>query len=76
MNKLKDMFKNELLNILAMKMSKSFESSLNQGIDSNLLFRPVGDDSNILLNCTLTKAPVLTSEYLALPFDGNFLIKG
>lgn len=76
MNKLKDMFKEELLNILARKISKSLELTLNRGIDSNLLLRPLGDGSNILLNCTLTQAPIITSEYLALPFDGNFLLKG
>lgn len=76
LNKLKDMFKDELLNILARKASKSLEIALNRGMDSNLLMRPLGSGSNILLNCTLTQAPVLTKQYLALPFDGNVVEKG
>lgn len=54
MNKLKDMFKEELMNILARKLSKSLEMSINTGIDSNLLLRPLDKHSAILLNCTLT----------------------
>lgn len=44
MNKLKDMFKDELLNILARKISKSLELTVNNGIDSNLLVRPIDDN--------------------------------
>lgn len=76
MNKLKDIFKEELMNILARKLSKSLEMSINSGIDSNLLLRPLEQNSLIQLNCTLTESPILTKDYMALAFNGNFLLRG
>ena len=73
MNKFKDFFKNELVNILARKISKSVQQSLNRGVDSNKLLRPLGDGSDVLFNCTLTQDPILRDDYLAMPFDGSFV---
>jgi hypothetical protein len=39
-------------------------------------FREVGENTGILLNCTLAGDPILEGDYMAVPFDGTFAIDG
>ncbi len=73
----KSFFKKEVANVMARKVSKSFESSLN-----SMLYRGPSIvsilDNDIYLNYTLTADPTFHADYMSIPFDGTFLndIKG
>ena len=73
-NQYKSVFKNELVNILARKLTKSVEASINALMFDDGSFREVGDGTGIMLNCTLAGDPILKEEYMAVPFDGSFTI--
>ena len=75
-NQYKSVFKNELVNILARKLTKSVEASINAFMFKEGEFREIGENTGILLNCTLAGDPILEGDYMALPFDGTFAIDG
>lgn len=70
-NKFKDFFKNEIVNIFARKISKSLERSLNHRISSDKALSKVGRSGGVYLNSTLTGDPVILGNFLSLPFDGR-----
>lgn len=70
-NKFKEFFKNEIVNIFARKISKSLERSLNNRISSDKSLSKVGRSGGVYLNSTLTGDPVILGNFLSLPFDGS-----
>lgn len=68
----KSFFKKEVANVMARKVSKSFEASLN-----SMLYRGPSIvsvlDEDIYLNYTLTADPTFHADYMSIPFDGTFL---
>jgi len=70
-NKFKEFFKNEIVNIFARKISKSLERSLNNRISSDKSLSKVGRSGGVYLNSTLTGDPIILGNFLSLPFDGS-----
>ena len=76
-NKFKSFFKEELVNIVARKLTKSVEESINNYLLDDLMIREVGEKgSGIFQNLTMVGDPVLEENYLAVPYDGSFFVEG
>ena len=70
----KSFFKNEVANVLAMKISSTFEESFNSLLYQGPSILEV-QDNGIFINYTLTSDPVFNKDYMTVPFDGSFLYK-
>lgn len=68
----KTFFKREVANVMARKVSKSFEASLNSMLYKGPSILSVLDEE-IYLNYTLTADPTFHEDYMSIPFDGTFL---
>lgn len=68
----KSFFKNEVANVLAMKISSTFQDSFNSMLYTGPSILSLKDDS-IYMNYTLTGDPIFTKDYMSVPFDGSFL---
>ena len=72
LNKFKDFFKNEIVNILSRKMIKTTEVMLNLFMKQDETLLPVAN-SNVLMNATLTDNPTISETFLSIPVDGSFV---
>ena len=71
MNNFKEFFKKDLANMLAWRLAKSIQESLNQLISDkgqNIPIPPV----QVKVNTTLIGEPIFKNGLLALPLDGTF----
>jgi hypothetical protein len=71
MNSFKEFFKKDLANMLAWRLAKSVQESLNQIIldkGQNIPIPPV----QVKINTTLIGAPIFKNGLLAVPLDGTF----
>lgn len=68
----KSFFKNEVANIMARKISKTFEETFNAMLYQGPSILNVMDGL-IYMNYTLTGDPIFNEDYMAVPFDGTFL---
>lgn len=75
-NKFKSFFKNELVNIIARKLTKSVEESINDFLFDDQVVREIGQGTGIFQNFTMVGDPILKEDYLAIPFDGTFFVEG
>ena len=75
-NQYKSFFKNEFVNILARQFTKSIEKSINTNMLGEQNLKEIGEGTGILLNCSLIGDPILHQDYMAIPFDGTFLVNG
>ena len=57
--KFKDFFKNELVNIISRKITKSVEQSLNELMVYNQVLKPLDKYPGLLLNFTFTQNPII-----------------
>lgn len=71
MEAFKDFFKEEFTNIIARKISKTLEKSVNQLIIRDQGLIPISDSLNV--NYTLTDDPVFEDEYISFGFDGRLV---
>jgi len=70
----KSFFKNEVANVIAMKVSTTFEDSLNSMLYTGPSIVSLSGD-NIFINYTLSSDPVFNKDYMSVPFDGTFIRK-
>lgn len=70
----KSFFKNEVANVLAIKISSTFEDTFNAMLYNGPSILSLKDDS-IFVNYTLTGDPIFTQDYMSVPFDGSFIQK-
>lgn len=71
MNSFKEFFKKDLANMLAWRLAKSVEDSLNEIIldkGQNIPIPPV----QVKINTTLIGEPIFKNGLLAVPLDGTF----
>eukprot|EP00347_Sterkiella_histriomuscorum_P017917 403347484 len=70
----KSFFKNEVANVLAMKITSTFEDSFNSMLYTGPSILSMKEDT-IFMNYTLTGDPIFTKDYMSVPFDGSFIQK-
>ncbi|CDW78196.1 phospholipid transfer protein [Stylonychia lemnae] len=68
----KTFFKNEVGNVLSMKIAKTFEQRLNELLFSNPSIFTVMENQ-VYLNYTLIGEPVFNKDYMTVSFDGTFM---
>lgn len=68
----KSFFKNEVANVLAMKISSTFEETFNSMLYNGPSILALKEDS-IFINYTMTDDPVFTKNFMSIPFDGSFI---
>ena len=49
---------------------------INANSLGNTNLKEIGEGTGILLNCSLIGDPILHQDYMALPFDGTFIVNG
>jgi hypothetical protein len=69
MNSYKSFFKQDLSNILAWRLAKSVEETLNQMLLSGGTIVGLADTH---LNATLVSDPIFSNGLMAVPLDGTF----
>ena len=72
-NSFKSFFKNELANMLAWRMAKSVEESMNTMMTASAGFIELPGVSNVFLNATMLGDPIFHSDYLSILMDGSFV---
>lgn len=74
-NSFKSFFKNELTNMLAWRMAKSVEESMNTMMLSKAGIVAFPDFDNVYLNATMLSDPIFEKDYIAIPIDGSISMK-
>jgi len=72
-NSFKSFFKNELANMLAWRMAKSVEESMNTMMTASAGFIELPGAENVFLNATMLGDPVFHDDYLSILMDGSFI---
>lgn len=80
-NNYKEFFKSTLIEVFGKKITESIQLSVNHVLrDQSLqlfLKSPKGKiiDKRVFLNCSLTQNPIIHDNFIALPFNGTFVIE-
>jgi len=70
-NSFKSFFKNELANMLAWRMAKSVEESMNSLMLSKAGVVQMPNINNVYLNATMLSDPIFEKDYITIPIDGS-----
>ena len=68
----KSFFRQELTSMLAWRLAKSVEESINQILISNGGSVPLLEEDEGYLNMSLVSDPIYVADYLSFPLDGSF----
>ena len=72
----KQFFKEELTNMLAWRLAKSVEDTLNNLLVTNGEVIDVTQQQSTYLNATLLQDPIFNKGFISFPVDGKFLLSG
>lgn len=71
LNSFKSFFKDEVANMMARKVAKSFEESLNAIMNHGPSIVPIDEKGLINFNYTLVGSPIFNKDHMTVPFDGR-----
>lgn len=74
-NSFKSFFKNEMANMLAWRMAKSVEESMNTMMLSKSGVVRIPHFEHVYLNTTMLADPMFEKDYITIPIDGSVLMK-
>lgn len=74
-NSFKSFFKNELANMLAWRMAKSVEESMNTLMMTRAGIVPMPELDNVFFNATMLSDPIFEKDYITIPIDGTISMR-